>query len=485
MTRGSSRWDVVRWALLPALCCTCACSGEVRGHVAQVDTTDDSGAVGASDEAAAGGGPDGSIVSGADSGREREATTGDGGRDGTANGVDASSPRDSSTDGDAPGDASVDGDTPRDAAADGDGADAGGRLPDSGCGDGACRGAIDLTLGDEHACLVLRDGTVWCWGSTALGRLGSGPPDGAAMSLVPVRVEGLSGVSQASAGAAHTCALSAGSVWCWGTNAGGVLGDGTSAPSSATPIAVALPDSARQIVAGHKHNCTLQADRTVWCWGSDSQGQLGDPQQGSRAAPAAVPGLSGVLRLAAAGNVTCALLSSEVKCWGNATPWFAGSTTPASLPDLGGVRDLALGDQHACVRFGDDGVGCFGANALGQLGDGTTTPHATAERIDGLTSVTSLSTGFNVSGGHTCAVAGGVVRCWGDDAVFQSSGVVNFSTTTRPSPVAPPGLVGPVAVRTGRRASCAIEASGAVKCWGCYQGGGLLCDGNPVTTIDW
>ena len=146
-------------------------------------------------------------------------------------------------------------------------------------------------------------------------------------------------VTQVSAGAGHTCAVASGGVWCWGDDASGQLGDGTTT-SRSTPAPVAgLPAGATGVSAGADHTCAV-ASGEAWCWGNGSLGQLGDGTTTSRSTPAVVPGLPlGVTQVAAGLGHTCAVASGEVWCWGDNRRGQLGDGTTTDRPIAGpGVR---------------------------------------------------------------------------------------------------------------------------------------------------
>src|SRR5690606_18061086 len=129
--------------------------------------------------------------------------------------------------------------------------------------------------------------------------------------------EVLGSVRDIAAGSAHTCALSQGRVLCWGANDAGQLGD-ASGEGSAEPTPVrGLPGLPTAIVAGAAHTCALLADGTVWCWGQNLYGQLGDGSTASSSAPVSVTGGHRFRELRAGGAVTCGTTADdETYCWG-------------------------------------------------------------------------------------------------------------------------------------------------------------------------
>ena len=289
-----------------------------------------------------------------------------------------------------------------------------------------------ISAGGTHTCALTTSAGLKCWGFNGSGELGNNTTTS---SAVPVDVSGLtSGAAAVSAGESHTCGLTTtGGAKCWGFNAFGQLGD-NSTTSRKIPVDVSgLTSGVAKVSAGGNHSCAVTTTGGAKCWGFNAFGELGDNTNTNRKIPVNVFGLtSGVAAISAGGTHTCALTTTGgVKCWGDNAAGELGngsninSKIPVDVTGLtSGVAAVSAGTDHTCALTTTGGVKCWGSDVSGELGDGTNTDSNVPVDVSGLSSgVTAVSAGTD----HTGALAAlGALKCWGSNA----SGQLGDGTTT-------------------------------------------------------
>lgn len=315
------------------------------------------------------------------------------------------------------------------------------------CPDGASRCALSIAAGPVDTCAVLNDGTMECWGDNSLGQLGDGTESNRSS---PTAVLGVAGVSRLALAQWHTCALSAGGAMCWGSNLSGALGFTSPDLVVPTPQAASRATGLIDIAAGMSSTWGVGANGAVTGWGQFARG----PDQGDVA-------IGAVKQLAVSETHACALLGdATVRCWGdNASGDLGDGTTtphpeaPVAVFGLSGVTQVAVGRTDSCAVSSGGNLACWGATADGRQ-HLTPAPVADVQRVRQV----ALGSGF------TCAlIFAGTITCWGVNGQGQL-GRGTITAREEPGPVA--GLAGISSIVAGANHVCALTSGGSVACWG-------------------
>ncbi|NOK38262.1 kelch-like protein [Corallococcus exercitus] len=326
-----------------------------------------------------------------------------------------------------------------------------------------------LSAGHEHSLALKQDGTVWAWGDNSRGQLGDGTSTDRS---TPVQVQGLTGIKALTAGHYHSLALKQdGTLWAWGWNADGQLGDGTKTDRF-TPVQVLT--GVKAFAVGYAHSLALKQDGTVWVWGDNGNGQLGDGTTTQRLTPVQVQGLTEVTVLATGQNHPLALKQDgTLWAWGmNANGQLGdGSTnnrryTPVQVQGLTGVAALAAGLAHSLALKQDGTVWAWGDSGTGQVGGAGTNP-VTPAPITYVTGLTALTSSYM----HSLALKqDGTVWAWGANSGGQLG---DGTATTKYLPTQVQGLTGVAALAAGSAHSLALKQDGTVWAWGANFSGQL------------
>lgn len=381
-------------------------------------------------------------------------------------------------------------------------------------GTGSLAGVIAVAGGELHACAKRSDGTMVCWGRNDRGQLGNGTTTDSEWPVVVLGVGGtgtLTGVDAVGVGAKFSCAVTTGNrMYCWGENAQGQLGNATTASASSPKSVLGsrqdpLPE-VLTVAAGLKHSCMSLMDLTVYCWGRNDKGQLGDGTTADRATLGSVVAttgsghLTGIRQVVAGDEHTCALRAgTTVVCWGRNDKGQLGNNAatgdtpiPQQVSGVGGtgfltgIAWLSAGAKHTCAASLAGNVLCWGLNASGQLGDNTTTDRAVPVQVVGVGGIGVLGSMRQVGVGsnHSCAVSTAAqVYCWGSNSSGQLGDLTTLSRST-PLLVLGVGGVGTLSnirwVDGGSEHSCATSLADTVFCWG-RNDRGQVGDGTVVS----
>lgn len=346
--------------------------------------------------------------------------------------------------------------------------------------------------GHNHSCAILSDNNAYCWGEGAWGALGT---NSTSDSNVPTPVytgHRLSGktIKQIATGDYHTCAIASDDkIYCWGYGVKGELGNSfnvqVNEPTPITDSGVVAGKKMTQIAAGFNHNCALDSDGKVYCWGENNYGELGDNSTTSSNVPVATSmtefGGKRVKQIVAGFYYTCALTTDgSVFCWGTTANGRIGtgqtsgySTRPVQI-SFGGktVESISGHATHACaVISGSQELYCWGKNNRGQIGNGSTSDSYSPSPVlvSGLLGGGKTIKQVKASYDHTCVlISNGDVYCWGAGDKGQLG---NGSTSDSMSPVKVnmPSITADNTIReiySGNNFACALTTRGYAYCWG-------------------
>jgi alpha-tubulin suppressor-like RCC1 family protein len=355
-----------------------------------------------------------------------------------------------------------------------------------------------VAVGGQHACGIQGDGGLWCWGDNSTSQLGIGS---VLEADAPARV-GTASWRAVAAGAMFTCGIQTDdSLWCWGDTANGQTGTGQrgiytrndrlDSPTYVTPEPTRIEGSWKTITAGTYSACGLRQDDTLWCWGSDNEGQLADPDTSIvRPSPIQV-GTTTWKSVSAGAYHVCGIQSDgTLWCWGQGNNGQLGvgtvtslaTSTPEQVAPTGGVaawRQVDAGGDGACAIADSDAATlyCWGTPTQANVPTMVTVSTAPFDSVEdvavgGSSDVTSI-----------CALRGDrSLWCWGDDSRGQAGPIAsNKATLAEPVPFADGAAVW-TAVDVGGSTTCAIGGDTALWCAGAGNRGQLANGGGSHRT---
>lgn len=325
-----------------------------------------------------------------------------------------------------------------------------------------------IASGYGHTCAIASDNKVYCWGLNTYGQIGDNSSGTDRLLPVAVNASGvLNGltIKSIAVGMTHSCVIASDNKpYCWGGNAEGEIGDGTSGTNRLSPTAVNMSGAlngltVKSITVGDYHTCVIASDNKPYCWGKNDSGQIGDNSSGTnRLAPTvvyasgALAGLT-VKTISSGWYGNCVIASNDrVYCWGSNNYGQVGDNTsgtnrlvPTAVYTSGvlnglNIKTVSAGARLVCVTDLNDKAYCWGQNGSGSVGDGTSganvlipTAVSTSGNLNGLT-IKTVSAGWN----NACAIASNDrAYCWG----YNNSGALGDGTVISkvlPTPVSLP-----------------------------------------------
>lgn len=361
-----------------------------------------------------------------------------------------------------------------------------------------------VSAGLQHTCAVGSNGTLWCWGLNRHGQLGNatGVETGNAYPT-PARVGSATTWTSVSAGDDFTCGIqSPGTLWCWGRNKYGQIARAANADTelpNPAPVQVGTADTWTSVSAGGNSACATRSNGTVWCWGLNLDGQLGRAANVNTTTPnfdvVQVGALTTWSSVSTGADHACGRRTdSTVWCWGsnlkgqlgNATNSGAGAANATPLQVTGTTwTSVAAGDYVSCGTQTGGALKCWGRNDLGQLAsavDGADGAHPTPATVTGTTWAT-----VSVGGGQVCGTkTDGTAWCWGKRDFGQAGSIG--------APLVTPTKVGTATnwayldagtghdeLNTGHTAG--LTTAGTVLTWGSNFNGQLGRSGGDPSTV--
>jgi alpha-tubulin suppressor-like RCC1 family protein len=369
-----------------------------------------------------------------------------------------------------------------------------------------------IDAGGYHACGITTTEQLLCWGYNADGQLGLGSTR---LVPTPTLIPGDFRYRRIAGGFYHTCAFTlAANAFCWGNNSEGRLGSGTGSSTSPVQVMTAASIDTLQgdtvvvgstallvqaLSAGEAHTCAVDLVRKAWCWGRNSEGQLGRGDFTSSFASTPV-GTDLFEEVSVGGLHTCGItITGAGRCWGYNVAGQLGdgsaanSAVPVAVPGTFRTDPLvvfhspdpdfplppgpfvAAGYDHSCAITVGGPTLCWGLNEYGQVGDATTANRASPVTVAGGHAFAAVTAGLR----HTCALdTDGAAWCWGDDTYGELGDGTRARSAT---PVAVGGGLRFAYLKAGELSTCGVTSAGVGYCWGDNEYG-QLGDGTATSS---
>ena len=276
---------------------------------------------------------------------------------------------------------------------------------------------LAIAASGHHTVALKKDGTIWAWGINSYGQLGDGTSGNISNKTSPIQVGTDTNWLAIAVGGNHTVALKKdGTMWAWGRNNYGQLGDGTSGNIKTSPIQIGTETNWSDIATGEYHTVALKKDETMWAWGRNNFGQLGDSSTNDRSSPVQV-GIETDWKAITAAETHTIAIKNDGTMWswgiklhsGLEGSSIIGEDSPIQVHIDTDWSAISAGSAHNIALKSDGSLWAWGSNGSGQLGDGSTSNRASPVRVGTDTDWTAIE-----AGAHNIALkSDGSLWAWG------------------------------------------------------------------------
>lgn len=338
-----------------------------------------------------------------------------------------------------------------------------------------------VRAGGYHTCAIKTDHTLWCWGYNEFGQLGDSTQF---YRDTPFQIGARTDWVDLALNDYHTCASTrAGDVYCWGSNSYGELGGGEEprlgTQNSYVPILTDNNNNWLEVAAGYGHMCARKTDNSVYCWGVNNAGQLGNQSYYIKAVPTEVVGTRDWQQFdtSSSGDTACGIKTdNSLWCWGRGVEGQFGdgssgndvySDIPLRVDSAVDWAQVAVGFSHVCAIKTDNTLWCWGESAFGKLGIGSGIDVSSFETLPRQVGLDSDWIYVATGGWHSCAIkADNSLWCWGSNDNAQVGNDLGVGAVEIDVPVQVGAALDWGRVELGGAHTCALKHDGSAWCWG-------------------